>query len=1244
MSRLASPVSEFINSTWETICAKVDRAVVFVDRSSAECLHWSGGVVRLLDAGAINIKELSSFESGGKLQEKAVFIVGRLLREVTAQVISDIVQSSSFKCCIVITLASAQWHEKYGVQTQETSFYDKFEENLLEWMGNMNYTAEVIYCPVFCASITPQLFVTPPFSEFFPLLPEDVSTMQSSEGMPSGKKPNLKEFDITHLHHNLQAKIQLFVECFDKLFEDLAIRDDCYSIGSTSSLIATELAATPSARNRKKIAQKRASILFVDRTLDLAGCAGHHGDTMLDRILQMLPRLPGHDNDVMVDMLPMLYTDKVVKHCRLVPGSLAHPNSPVTTAMMSNLVGCKQKEALMDLNRQLVDVLQREKLPLQLKMGRISADLLQGHLCKFRGNQLAIQRHSGLLQVALGAVQALTEPKSSKMEELLSIEKLLMQNMADSEGIQPLKQMSRLITDRKARKLSMEDIVVLLVFLYSLSDEGCLANTEDEKELIPLLSDAVSEDYDSLPTYLQEFVGGTRGGISVLAAMQGLFHKLDSLQSARKGLKQYRSIYNSGDGMQPATYRPLIKQVLLDIFSSDKPELVDVECKSTGIRDLIKTGFSLFMNVSKPRPTDAPLLIVFIVGGVAPCEVKLIKDIVDSCKSGIQVHLFNQLTPLLIPDVPMAIYHEYNQESINRSKTDSKDGLGGCILQEDHPIAYASRALTTTQKNGYSQLEKELLAIVFGCKRFHDYVYGKTVLVETDHKPLVSIFQKNLCQLTPRVQKMILHLQRYDLKVTYKPGKELLIADTLSRAYLNEHDDSLYDELLDVNTISSLPMSQAKLEQFQTATRQSASLQALRDIVLNGWPESKNECPASVKPYWSFRDEIAYHDQLLFKSDRVIVPETLRAETLKKIHESHQGIVRSKQRARDVLFWPGMSQQIQETVEKCTVCAKYKTDNAKEPLMPHTVPDRPWSKVGVDLFTCNGDDYIVVVDYYSKFSEVMQLRDQTSTTVINKLKSVFARHGIPDTLMSDNGPQLTSSEFLKFAATWDFRHITSSPRFPQSNGQAENAVKTMKTMIKKCREEGNDPYLALLDLRNTPVDNIGKSPAQLLMSRRLRATLPTSHKLLYPHAEDTSDVVAKHIARQHVQKDYFDRHAGKSLFTSQPGDRVRVQVNEHTWQPATVKDRSDKPRSYVVETTTGRKYRRNRINIRPSKEAEKQFEPKNRAAYVRYEPNRDEPIVPDIVEQPPSDEPPPEAGETVTRSGRVVHKPLRYRT
>ncbi|PIK48383.1 hypothetical protein BSL78_14743 [Apostichopus japonicus] len=121
----------------------------------------------------------------------------------------------------------------------------------------------------------------------------------------------------------------------------------------------------------------------------------------------------------------------------------------------------------------------------------------------------------------------------------------------------------------------------------------------------------------------------------------------------------------------------------------------------------------------------------------------------------------------------------------------SQKGLGAVLLQEEHPVAYASRSLTPTQQ-GYAQIEKEMLAIVYGCEKFHQYIYGKEVLVESDHKPLEAIVRKPLVSAPPRIQRLLMRAQRYNLKVEYKPGKEMYIADTLSRAYLEV--DQTHDE------------------------------------------------------------------------------------------------------------------------------------------------------------------------------------------------------------------------------------------------------------------------------------------------------------------------------------------------------------------------------------------------------------------------------------------------------------------
>ena len=154
----------------------------------------------------------------------------------------------------------------------------------------------------------------------------------------------------------------------------------------------------------------------------------------------------------------------------------------------------------------------------------------------------------------------------------------------------------------------------------------------------------------------------------------------------------------------------------------------------------------------------------------------------------------------------------------------------------------------------------------------------------------------------------------------------------------------------------------------------------------------------------------------------------------------------------------------------------------------------PWQVVGTDLFEIDGTHYVPTVDYFSRYPEVIQLTSTTSAAVIRALKSVFSRHGIPETVRSDNGPQYSSQEFARFASSYEFKYVTSSLRFPQSNGQVERTVQTVKRLLKR----SNDPYLALLSYRATPLPWCDLSPAQLSMGGRIRMPIPQTNKLLVP--------------------------------------------------------------------------------------------------------------------------------------------------
>ena len=243
----------------------------------------------------------------------------------------------------------------------------------------------------------------------------------------------------------------------------------------------------------------------------------------------------------------------------------------------------------------------------------------------------------------------------------------------------------------------------------------------------------------------------------------------------------------------------------------------------------------------------------------------------------------------------------------------------------------------------------------------------------------------------------------------------------------------------------------------------------------------------------NIKNELSEAEGLLFKGRQLIIPKAMQTNILDLIHESHLGIEKCKARARSTVYWPGMSRDIHDTVAKCATWLTHRYKNQKEPMIPHSITDRPWQKLGSDVFEHKGKPYLVVVDYYSKFIETSLMRDKTAGTIVTHMKSIFARHGIPEELVSDNMPY-NSKEFKQFATDWGFKVTTSSPTYPQSNGLSEKAVQTVKRILKKT----NDPYIGLLEYQNTPVTGMAYSPSQLLMSRATRTKIPVAQELLRP--------------------------------------------------------------------------------------------------------------------------------------------------
>ena len=544
-----------------------------------------------------------------------------------------------------------------------------------------------------------------------------------------------------------------------------------------------------------------------------------------------------------------------------------------------------------------------------------------------------------------------------------------------------------------------------------------------------------------------------------------------------------------------------------------------------------------------------------------------------------QQKAFDEVKRTLTKSPTLAKY-DANKE-IKVSADASSYGLGAVILQQEddqswRPVSFISRAMTPTEKR-YAQIEKEALAITWACERSSDYLVGKAIHIETDHKPLVPILTTHtLDQLTPRIQRMRMRMMRFDIKeVKHTPGKNLCIADALSRLQDKEPvlESTINDDEMKAHVdsiINSLPVSDVKLREIVELQDEDIVCKELKRYCLEGWP-IKDRLNSMTRPYWSERAELTVVQNLLMKGSRIVIPSAMRLDVLDKIHEGHQGITKCRARAKTAVWWPGLSREIQDMVSNCRVCLKYQ-ECKTEPLIPTPLPERPWQMVATDLFELPKETYLLIIDYFSKYVEVANIsKSQTSKEVITKLKDVFSRHGIPEQIRSDNGPQYASADFAQFVKDWGIKHVTSSPKFPSSNGEVERGVKTVKSLLKK----GGDQAKALLSYRSTPLA-CGYSPAELLMGRKLRTTLPTAQAALMPKWPDIETLQSKEAEKKEVMKRKFDeRHTARTLPLLQPEDHVYIPDMD---VEGTVKEAADTPRSYKVETPRGT-LRRNRAHL-----------------------------------------------------------------
>ncbi len=527
-------------------------------------------------------------------------------------------------------------------------------------------------------------------------------------------------------------------------------------------------------------------------------------------------------------------------------------------------------------------------------------------------------------------------------------------------------------------------------------------------------------------------------------------------------------------------------------------------------------------------------------------------------------------------------------------------GLGYALLQKHGNlwklVQCGSRFLSDTETR-YAMIEIELLAVVWAVvKKCSTYLRGLRFQLIIDHKPLLPILNSYTLDMiqNPRLQTLRGKLQRYTFDTIWRKGSEHYIPDALSRAPIsNPSAEDLFTEEIEgmveskINYITAEELhpqnfNDPLLSKLEEAASQDKGYLELVKAIEQGFNEK--EITPAVRPFWQVRNELSVAGHLVLKGTQIVIPVKMRKDILANLHSSHQGIERTKRRARQAVYWPGINSDIKNTVEACEPCQTYRPSQCKEPIVSDPIPSQPFVDTSADLFSYGTNHYLVYVDRYSGWPIVEAWNhDPTSQQVVQKLIPSFATYGIPVRLKTDGGPQFASKFFKDFALEWSIQLVNSSPHYPQSNGHAEAAVKAMKMLIIKtnCKDKLHNAQFqeGLLEWRNTPKE-FGCSPAQLLFGRSIRTKVPLCNGAMKMGPDEINHSRRKEIKDKAQQR--YDRNAHE-LPILPLGQEVRVQdtISKRWNKNGHIIKISENNRSYLIKMEHGREWWRNRRFIRP---------------------------------------------------------------
>jgi transposase InsO family protein len=501
-------------------------------------------------------------------------------------------------------------------------------------------------------------------------------------------------------------------------------------------------------------------------------------------------------------------------------------------------------------------------------------------------------------------------------------------------------------------------------------------------------------------------------------------------------------------------------------------------------------------------------------------------------------------------------------------------GIGAVIMHRypdglERPIAFASKTLTAAERN-YSQIEKEALSIIYGVKKFHQYLAGRSFELNTDHRPLLTIFNptKGIPVATAnRLQRWAIYLMGYNYNIRYKPTQSHANADALSRLPVGPDESFIDEDAIQINFIQNQLPEQwlLKANEIATATTADPILHLVKKFTLTKWPcsISKKQNPELI-PYFNNRHSLSVKNGCVLKDAQVIIPQQLHSRVIRMLHRTHLGIIKMKQLARTHCWWPTMTNDLLEISRSCSICAQSQS-LPKPQFQSWEEPQQVWSRVHMDFAgPIWNSKWLIVIDAKSKFPMVVDMEnDTTAKNLSHALERIIDWFGPPATLVSDNGPPFNSYEMNRFYDKYGINHITTAPYHPASNGLAERFVRSFKEAMSKEQHTGQtNKFLAVRNVlrsyRWTPHTSTGSSPANMM----LRHSIRTEFDMMKPHESIQSSHQTKYSVGQLVWC-------------------LKYKINKRpNWQPGIITNNISSM-IYEIKLSNGECHKRHLNQIRP---------------------------------------------------------------